>query len=282
MKESTAQLAAAIENLASQFVKQLADYLPNLVGGIALLLLGWIVARLTRVLTVRLLGVMDGAVRRLASERVANQVRISQTSSLLLGNLVFWVIVLVFMAIAARQLGLESFTQWLDDLVSYLPTLISGVLIVLVGYYLGLLARDAVHTATARAGLEQPLLLGRVAQAAVLITALVIGAGQIGVNVTLIVVLTAIVLGALLGGAALAFSLGARQMVGNLLAAQQLRRNYRIGESIRIGEFTGTIVEIGTRDVVLETEEGQTRIPASYFEQHPCVVPNQAPGDGER
>jgi small-conductance mechanosensitive channel len=272
MNEAAADWTETVRKLFAQLTREATDFLPQLAAGIALLLLGWVVARLARALVIRLLGGMDGLVRRIASDRVADQVRIRQTSALLLGNLLFWVIVLVFLTAAARQLGLSSFSQWLDNLINYLPTLVSGVLIILVGHYLSLLARDTVHTAATTAGIEQSLILGRLARAAVLVTALVIGADQLGVNVTLLVVLTAVILGALLGGGALAFSLGARQMVSNLLAAQQLRQHYRIGDQIRIGEHQGSILEITARAVVLETDEGRVQLPASCFDQQPCVT----------
>jgi len=88
----------------------------------------------------------------------------------------------------------------------------------------------------------------------------------------LLVVLTAVILGALLGGGALAFSLGARQMVSNLLAAQQLRQHYQVGDHIRIGELDGTVLEITARSVILETEEGRAQVPACQFDEQPCVV----------
>lgn len=272
MNESAADWAATVRKLFVQLTQEAADFLPQLAAGIGLLLLGWIVARLARALVIRLLEGIDGLIRRFASDRVADQIRLRQTSARLLGNLLFWVIVLVFLTAAARQLGLESFSQWLDNLINYLPTLVSGVLIILVGHYLSLLARDAVQTAATTAGIEQPLILGRLARAAVLVAALVIGADQLGVNVTLLVVLTAVILGALLGGGALAFSLGARRMVSNLLAAQQVRQHYRIGDSIRIADFQGTILDITGRAVILETEEGRVQLPAACFDEQPCVI----------
>jgi small-conductance mechanosensitive channel len=272
MTEVAKPTVTTVKGMFADLSQQALDYLPSLLAGIALLMLGWLVGRAARALTIRILGGLDTLIRRIASNQVADQIRIRQTSAILLGDLLFWIIVLVFLTAAARQLGLESFSAWLDNLINYLPTLVSGVLIILVGHYLSILARDAVHTTALTAGVEQPMILGRLARALVLVTALVIGADQLGVNVTLLVVLTAVILGALLGGGALAFSLGARQMVSNLLAAQHLRQHYQVGDNIRIGELEGTVIEITPRSVILETDEGRAQIPACHFDEQACVI----------
>ena len=67
--------------------------------------------------------------------------------------------------------------------------------------------------------------------------------------------------GALLGGLALAVSLGARTYVGNLIAGHQLQQHYEVGQTIHIGDYEGTIVEIATTLVILETPQGRLTLP---------------------
>ena len=66
---------------------------------------------------------------------------------------------------------------------------------------------------------------------------------------------------------ALAFSLGAKTTVENLLAAQAIGRTYHEGDRIRIGDIEGRILRITRTGLIVETESGQTLIPARRFHE---------------
>jgi len=80
---------------------------------------------------------------------------------------------------------------------------------------------------------------------------------------TLIVVIT----GTLFAGAALAFSLGARTLVANLLGAQYSRKHCRIGERLKLGDIEGEVVEITQMSIVLDTGNGRAVVPAKLFQE---------------
>jgi small-conductance mechanosensitive channel len=119
---------------------------------------------------------------------------------------------------------------------------------------------------------HQKALLGRMAQLLILITAVVIGADQIGINVTFLVILAAVITAAFLGGVALALSLGSRHYVGNLIGAHHVRQAYRIGERVKLGEYEGRIVDFTPIAILLETEQGRVNLPASYFIEQPSTL----------
>jgi small-conductance mechanosensitive channel len=75
----------------------------------------------------------------------------------------------------------------------------------------------------------------------------------------------AILFGSVLGGVALAFGLGARDTVSNMLAVQQVRRTYQAGDAIKLREVQGTITEITQAAVHVRTQEGVTMIPGRTF-----------------
>ena len=66
------------------------------------------------------------------------------------------------------------------------------------------------------------------------------------------------------GGISLAFALGSRQLVENLLARRSLDR-YRIGDLVRVNGSEGRIIEMLSTAVVIETAEGVVTIPARRF-----------------
>jgi small-conductance mechanosensitive channel len=94
-----------------------------------------------------------------------------------------------------------------------------------------------------------------------------VAAGQVGIDTTLLVTLVAIIFGVIFGAIALAFSLGAKTTIANLLAAQSIAQTYSSGDTIRIGDIEGKILRITRTNLVLETREGQTLVPAKRFSE---------------
>ncbi len=245
--------------------EDLVAYLPTLLGAAILLLAGWGVAHLLRLGThragARLNRILD---RTFRSGRLV-QFRLSHRMLSILADVIFWLTLFVFASISARAAGLTIFATWLDRLVGNLPSLITGGLVIVMGFFLGAVARDLSTPADPATRAAQGPLIGKAVQIAVTVIALVIGLDQIGIDVTFIVTVLAIGLGAILGGFAIAFGLGARVYVGNLIAARELKREIEPGQVIRFGQIEGEVLDITATTVVLATGEGRRRIPAGTF-----------------
>ena len=262
--------SGTLEKAFTGIVQRTAETLPNLIGALLLLLVGWLLGRILRTGAVRLIHLLDRAIRRL-STRDADRPGILSASAEVLGSIVFWVVVLFFLTAATQVLGLDAFLGWLNRVVDYLPTLLTGGLIVLAGFLLSALVRDVVAT-TAPVADSQRALLGRIAQFVILITSVVIGADQIGIKVTFLVIMVTVLVGTLLGGLALALSLGTRTYVSNLIGAHYLRQQYRAGQTVRVGQFEGRILEFTATTIVLETADGRVNLPGKIYHDEPIVL----------
>jgi hypothetical protein len=269
-----------VSQAAARQLGQFVEYLPTLFGAIVILLAGWLIARMVRSGGVRLAQRLNDLFdRRFGPER-ARYLRVSNTGIKLLGNVTFWVIILFFVTAATRALGLDAFSTWLDRVVAYLPTLLAGALIILVGLLISTLARDLTSATIASAGLPHADLFGRGAHAAILVMALVLGINQIGIDVTLLVALIAILVGAIAGSLALAFAIGARSFVGNLIGSHYLQQHYQPGQQARMGDVEGEILELTPVSIVLATQKGRVIVPAKVFTDQTTTLLTEAHGDG--
>lgn len=271
MNQVTGLGAKITETFEAMFVAVVA-FLPQLLIALAVLLVGWLVARLLRGLTVRLAHGLDHFIRSVGMQRSASHFRVSDTGAAIIGSIVYWLVILVFVTIASQQLGLRLFTGWLDQIVGYLPQLISGAFIVFVGVVIANLVRDTVVALAGAVPEAQRTALGRAAQILTLTTMVIVGIDQIGIDVTLINTLIAVVVAAFLGGLSIAFSLGARTFVANLLGIRYLGGDVEVGQRIRIDGIDGTVVEMNQTSIVLDTADGPTRIPGRFFSEKPIVV----------
>lgn len=272
MSDLSRSLQTLQATLADAF-RSFIEYLPHFAAAFLLLLVGWLVARILRGLCIRLAGGLNNVLTGLSRwSRAKRRFTVTSGARILIGNVVFWLVILLFVAMAARIARLELFTVWLDRIVAWLPTLLAGGLIVLAGWFVSALLRDVVSAALASAGSPQSELFGRIAQGAVLLAALVIGLDQIGIDITFLTILFAIVVGGLLLSVALAFGFGARDLVANLIGAQQLTRFLEPGQVARIDGIEGQVLELTPTSVVLSTDEGRMAIPAKRFQEAAVLI----------
>lgn len=270
----------ALAGVFNQTMERIALYLPNVIGAFLLLLAGWVIAHLLRAASTRVTLLGERTLARFSTNRSILPSHIHIASAKILGNVVFWVVVLFFVSAATQVLGLNTFTTWLSRVVDYLPTVFVGAIIVIAGFLVSKLAREVVQAAAGKAGERQRVMIGRVVQAGILITAILVGAEQIGIRVTFLVILAATVSLSLVGAVALAISIGAREYVANLIGAHYLRQRYSIGQHVRVAGNEGRILELTETAVVLETAEGRASIPAKVFNEQTIVLVMNGNHDG--
>lgn len=266
----------------STIATQTVSYLPRLLLAIGMLVAGWLAAKLVRSVSIRLLLGLDRLWLRLISRRGLERLQPQFPPARIAGEILFWFVVLFSAAAAAAILGLDVFVSWLSAVATYIPILLTGLLIILAGVVISALMRDLTTTTAARTGIGKAELLGRLVQVMILIMATAIGVEQMGIDMSFLSVITGVALAATLGGAALAFGLGARSYMSNVIAGHQLRQLYQAVDRLRLRGFEGVIIELTPTKVILSTENnGRVIIPARLFEEEIAELQGRA-GDENR
>lgn len=267
-----AELTAQLETTLLAAANEIIAALPGIAGGLVLLLVGWYAARLIRAATLKLMDLVNRALERLLSGRTRAVVYFSSGIANLVASILFWITLFVFVTAALDTAGLTAVSAWLERIVEFLPGIVTGGLIILVGYILSALVRDVTLAAAHAAEFTESVVISRLAQGITLVTALVIGLDQIGIDVTFLTTMLGVTSAAVLFGFALAFGLGARSLVSNLIAAHHLRDILEPGQDIRVGEYKGTVLEVSTTAIILDTPEGRTSLPASLYQEQAMVM----------
>lgn len=144
-------------------------------------------------------------------------------------------------------------TALYDKTILFLPSLLSGLLILLIGLFLAGWLSGAVGRALGRSiRLDQTMRAPIVAivKYLVVIMTLIIALGQMGVQMTSLL--------AVLGAAGLAVGLALQGTLTNIAAGIMLLwlRPFRVGDYIETGAYSGTVREIGLFAAHLETFDG--------------------------
>lgn len=264
--------ANALQGVFTQLLDRITQSLPNILGALILLFVGWLLARLLRSVATKFTDIIDKIIQRYTHKSGIRKATLPLTSSQLIGGTVYWITILFFVTASTKVLDLDIFTDWLNSVLSYVPTLLAGALIILAGILVSGITRDVAIAAFPHKSRDQKVIVGQVVYIVILVTAIVIGADQIGIDITFLVVLLSVISAAFLGGLALTVSLGARTTMNNLISVHIFRNHHKLGERIRIGEHEGKIIEFTSTHVVLDTNEGVVSLPAKIMSENVVIT----------
>jgi hypothetical protein len=192
---------------------KLLSFIPNLLGGLVILVVGYFVAKVLGKLVGKLLGRVgfDQWMERAGVSGVLQRSGTGLTASAMLGKVVFWFVFLISFTMFASALGVPEISTFMSDMLGYIPRIFAAIVIIclaaLFANFLAAIIRGATGNET----------LAKVGKYAVLVYAAFAALTQLGIAVqltgnTLLIVLAG---GALALG--LAFGLGGREMAGKAL-----------------------------------------------------------------
>ena len=190
--------------------------LPELLAAGVILLCGYFVAR-------QLEKWVDRLLKKLDFNRVAEagglREAVDRTGAHLdpvhaVGKLIFWLVMLVVILLASAALGLESINQMFSIMLSFIPTLISAIVVVILGIVIGEFLRGVI---LASAGsVEGVPTLANVAKGTVVTVAVFMALQQLGVAEEIITSAFTLVVGALALAFGLAFGFGNMGLAGEI------------------------------------------------------------------
>lgn len=195
---------------------QLGEIVPALSGALIILFAGYLLAKLLEKGIERILrrlrlnnllergGVME-AVERTGSH--FNPTRV-------IGKLFFWFVMFAVIMVAANALGMESLAEVFAELVGYIPSLMSAIVILIVGIVLGRFTGGLIM-ASAGAVQGGPT-LARVGRWGVVLLAVFMALQELGIATDIVTTAFAILFGAIALAMALAFGLGNRELAGEV------------------------------------------------------------------
>src|SRR5215203_5950077 len=189
------------------------SYVPQLIGAIVILVIGYVIARVLRAVVGRVLqGIgFDSWMERGGIKQFFDRAETNQTPASILGALIFWFVFIIAITMAADALGIPQVSVVLGQLIAYIPSIIAAILILILAALLANFVSGIVRGAT---GSD---VLASVARYAIIVYAVFAALTQLGVAVQLTANTFLIVLGAVALAAAIAFGIGGREVARDVL-----------------------------------------------------------------
>jgi hypothetical protein len=205
-----------LQSLQSAFTT-FVNYLPQLLGALVVLVVGYIIAKILDKVIIKLLrkARLDERLTANAGGRFVEKVSPGGSPARLVGGVVFWVIMLFVISSAIGTLGIPALTGFMNLVLSYLPNVIAALLIFIAaaavaGAISGLAQRtlgDTPNGQVVRAG--APALIMAIAVFMILT--------QLHIAPVIVTATYIALIGAIALGSALAFGLGGQDAARDMI-----------------------------------------------------------------
>ena len=166
------------------------------------------------------------------------------------------------------QVQLEAFPAWIRPYSPSLVNLVSGLLILLIGWFISKSVHKAALGALRKAHVEESLsrFLSSIAQYCVLAAAIISALNRLGVQTTSLV--------ALLASAGLAVGLALQGSLSSFASGVMILffRPFMLGDQVQLSGLTGSVEDIGLFQTTLSAVDGERIIiPNSSITSNPII-----------
>jgi len=237
------------------------EFGPKIALAIIIFLIGWICAVLLKKIVSKLLKALgfDVLSEKVGLKHFLEKGGIQKKPSSLIGLLFYWIIIFSALVMAFNTLELNTASQLIQQVFSYIPKFIVALILLVVGIFLSHFIGKLVEATSHLASIHFYRALGKAAHYLVMALAVMICLEYLGVAKTSIVIIFGVV--PLI--ASLLFIIGGRDIVSSILAGRLLMKEYKQGDTIEFDSISGQIKIIELFVTKITVKEGEIIIPNS-------------------
>ena len=251
-----------VESL-QKIMLDIIHFIPNLINGLIILLVGYIVAVFIRWIVKLVLRYtkFDPLIERTGITGAMRGLGVKMPLSVILAQTVFALLLISFFITATRLMGLLAVSQLLERVLTFLPNLIAALIVFLLGGMVAQFVGNLVTSVATAAGLSYAKRLGNVLQYMISLFVVILALGVLGIDTALLVTVVTIMIAAFGLAFGLALGLGARSVVHHILAGYYVRQRFPVGQAIELNQVVGAVSGVGSVNTVVTTGEGTVVFP---------------------
>ncbi len=253
------------DGVFQELISRFSEAAPKLLFALLILMLGRIIAGLTRRVIQRVLSLagIDRLAERLNDIDLVQRSGMRIALSAVAGQMLFYLLMLAFIIFATDILGIPAITDMVRDLIDYLPALFSAFVLFLLGLFLADMIRGIVQATCQSMGIPSARLIGTAVFYFLFITVAVSALAQAKINTGFIASNLTVIVGALALAFAVGYGLAARDLVSNYIASHYNRDKVQVGQEVRIAGVRGKVVHIDATSLILQTPDKAIIVPMS-------------------
>jgi hypothetical protein len=198
---------------------QFINMMPRVATAFVLLTVGWLIARLIRKATIRVLKLIriDVLAEKTGVEDFLLQGGVRYTTVTLIANMLYWFILFTVTLAVLSSMGLTTAADLFGKMLLYIPNVIVALLLLMFGTVFAKFVQGVSFTYLNNMGISGAQIISTVAQWAILLFVVSTALEQLSIGGQVLVSAFQIAFGALCLALALAFGLGGREWAAHIL-----------------------------------------------------------------
>lgn len=248
---------SAVQKSFADTSNQLAALAPRVLAMLVVITIGFVIAKFVAHLITTLaekIGLQTAADRSgLAASMTHMGIR--RNVPAIVGAIMFWLLMCVFLMAGFNILGLDSVTAAMQKIVNYIPHLLVATVVVVIGLLVAQFLRGVVATSADRLGISYAEHLANACYYVLAVLTFIAAFDQLNIQFALLEKLILMAFGALAIGFSLALGFGGRDVMAGILAGYYVRQRLQTGDHVTVGTMEGTVREVGPVATIVETDE---------------------------
>jgi small-conductance mechanosensitive channel len=250
--------------------KSVITALPKVGVGILLVILALVLAKVAEVILRAILVRMrfDSLIGKAGIDKTLQRIGLRQPLTTFLPRLAYFLILFVLAQTASDALGLVAISNAIGAFFAYLPNIVAALLLLILGTTVGQFAGQMVTQAAETSGIDSASALGKLVSAMIMFIVAMMAIGQLKIDTEMVRIVTSFLLGAGALAFGLAFGLGTREIVRNIVAGFYTRKFLAVGKGLEIGGQNGVLTAITATHTILSSEGQDIMVAnATFLEQ---------------
>lgn len=218
---------------------------------------------------------IDRFFEKTRSYEILTRAEIIIKPSLIIYRFVYWVLLMLFLItviLTWSQTGGTNVPTGFDPakiqneinaFVQYLPALFSGIALFIIGINIANLVHRIILIAINSLSLAAAKMVSKLVYYFLVIITVITSLNQIGIDTGIISLSLIVGLGAIFLAASISYGFASKDVLSNMLAAFFSRKNYEIGQKIKIDDIEGVIIKINNISITIQTPSDKVIIPSS-------------------
>ncbi|HKT12075.1 MAG TPA: hypothetical protein VJW77_09660 [Terriglobia bacterium] len=203
------------------FFNALTVFLPRVLSMVVIIVAGFVVALVLKVIVRRIFGIASFR-KYCDSAGLTNMMRKAALPPPveLLGQIVFWVVWIVFIVLGVDALGISALREQISRFFTFLPQIFVAMVVLFIGLLIANFLSRATLLAATNANYRSARVLASLVRLVIIIFFVTMALEQIGLGRRVVLIAFSIAFGALMLGSAIAFGLGGRDVARQILEKQ--------------------------------------------------------------
>ena len=250
-------------NSLSKMTDELSEVVPNVLAAIFVLIVGWLLVKL-------LVGIIKKALKLANFDKIDDKLneveffghkKFNFNLIIVICKFVKWTLYVILLILISDILNLRVISEEIGNLLRYLPQLFSALVIFTLGLLLANFLKKSLRSFFESMGFSGSKIIGHIVFFGLMILVSITALNQAGVDTYIITSNITLLLGGFLLAFSLAFGLGAKSIVTDLLRTFYARKTFEIDQKVIYKGTEGVVEAINDVSFIIKTPNGKLIVP---------------------